>query len=267
MRVLVVSDLHYSLRQWDWLVTHAGRFDAVVVAGDLLDLASAVDLDAQILVMLKYLTRVSGEAAHLLVTSGNHDLEEADGMAERTAGWLRQASAPGVRVDWEGCDLAGWRFTLCPWWEGPEGRERVAAQLEREAAHPKERWVWIHHAPPTGARISWTGKHDAGDEVLAGWIRKHRPDLVLCGHIHQAPFKAGGGWYDRVGSTWVVNTGHYLAPEPPYVVLETDPPSIEWNSAAGCERAELVWPGAGEGEPGPPGFPGDQGPGAAPGAA
>ena len=32
MRLLLVSDLHYSLPQWDWLVRAAPRYDLVVLS-------------------------------------------------------------------------------------------------------------------------------------------------------------------------------------------------------------------------------------------
>jgi len=57
LRTLLVSDLHYDLRKLDWVLSQAGTVDLLVVAGDLLDLASAVPLDAQIVVALEYLSR------------------------------------------------------------------------------------------------------------------------------------------------------------------------------------------------------------------
>jgi hypothetical protein len=33
VRILLVSDLHYALPQFDWVVDHAPDFDLVVVAG------------------------------------------------------------------------------------------------------------------------------------------------------------------------------------------------------------------------------------------
>src|SRR5262249_25737437 len=42
MRGLLVSDLHYALRQFDWVQAAARRFDLVVVAGDSLDISSYV---------------------------------------------------------------------------------------------------------------------------------------------------------------------------------------------------------------------------------
>lgn len=38
MRLLFVADLHYSLKQFDWVTTHAPNYDLVAIGGDLLDL-------------------------------------------------------------------------------------------------------------------------------------------------------------------------------------------------------------------------------------
>ena len=72
MRMLFVADLHYSLRQFDWLAANASRYDLVIIGGDLLDLGSALDFDVQIIVVEKYLRRIR-RYAPLLVSSGNHD--------------------------------------------------------------------------------------------------------------------------------------------------------------------------------------------------
>ena len=39
MKLLFVADLHYSLKQFDWLLAEAPKFDAVSIGGDLLDLS------------------------------------------------------------------------------------------------------------------------------------------------------------------------------------------------------------------------------------
>ena len=51
VRCLVVADLHYSLPQFDWLLSAAAHFDLVIFAGDALDVASYVDFRAQIVVV------------------------------------------------------------------------------------------------------------------------------------------------------------------------------------------------------------------------
>jgi predicted MPP superfamily phosphohydrolase len=72
VKMLFVADLHYALKQFDWLMTNASRFDVVVIGGDLLDLGSALEIDVQIVVVEKYLGWLR-EQARLLVSSGNHD--------------------------------------------------------------------------------------------------------------------------------------------------------------------------------------------------
>ncbi len=51
-----------------------------------------------------------------------------------------------------------------------------------------------------------------GDASLRSWIRRHQPDVVLSGHVHQSPFSRGGAWADRIGRTWVFNAGHQDRP-------------------------------------------------------
>jgi len=48
MRVLLTSDLHYKLRQYDWLLRVAADFDAVVIAGDHIDAFLPVPTNVQI---------------------------------------------------------------------------------------------------------------------------------------------------------------------------------------------------------------------------
>ena len=42
VRALLVSDLHYDLRKLDWVLEQAVDVDLLVVAGDLLNIASSV---------------------------------------------------------------------------------------------------------------------------------------------------------------------------------------------------------------------------------
>ena len=87
MRILLVSDLHYSLPQLDWVVGAAPEFDLVVVAGDSLNIASAVPLDAQSVVVLRYLALLD-DVTTVAVSSGNHDLTGPDAAGEQLALWL-----------------------------------------------------------------------------------------------------------------------------------------------------------------------------------
>src|SRR6476646_8018795 len=98
MRILVVSDLHYTLKQLDWVTAVAADYDLVVVAGDSLDIASIVEPDAQIAVVLEYLSRIAAKT-NVIACSGNHALNAENEHGERAAGWLDSARHAGVFVD------------------------------------------------------------------------------------------------------------------------------------------------------------------------
>jgi Icc-related predicted phosphoesterase len=129
--------------------------------------------------------------------------------------------------------------TLCPFWDGPVGRARVAEQLAADTARDSARHLWVYHWPPTGSPTSWTGRREYGDPDLAGWIGQHQPDLVLAGHVHEAPFKPDGGWADRVGRTWVFNAGNQIGPVPAHIVLDLDADRATWVSMLGTEEIDL----------------------------
>lgn len=246
MKILLVADLHYTLKQYDWLCEVAGRFDVVVFAGDFLDIVSIVEMDVQILVVMKYLRRLAPET-QLLVSSGNHDLNAESEGGERYARWMRRVRELGIPADGDSWEKDGILFTICPWWDGEEKKAEVAAQLERDAAREKARWFWVYHAPPVDTKASWDGKRDFGDAALREWIGEYEPELVLGGHIHQAPFAKGGSWVDNVGETWVLNGGKQIGPMPAFTVIDTEARRAEWVSLAGRESIDFSTGERGEG--------------------
>lgn len=238
MRLLFVADLHYSLKQFDWLLAHAGEYDLAVIGGDLLDLSSPLDPDVQIAIVEKYLGLLRQKAT-LVVSSGNHDGDSRNAADESIAEWLRLARGERLHVDGDTFELGDTRITVCPWWDGELSRGELEAQLAREAALVRGRWVWVHHAPPEGARTSWTGRKFVGDEFLRGWIDRFQPDVVLSGHIHNSPFYADGSWIDRLGRTWVFNPGRQIGPEPATITLDFAAMTAEWNSLEGRSVRDL----------------------------
>jgi Icc-related predicted phosphoesterase len=242
MKMLFVADLHYTLKQLDWLVANAGRFDLVVIGGDLLDIGSALDFDVQIVVVEKYLHRIR-RSAPLLVSSGNHDGDSRNAADEIFAEWLLQNRAEGLFVDGESVLLGDTRVTACPWWNGPVSRAELENLLARESANNVGRWIWSHHEPPEGARVSWSGKKLLGDRFLREWIDRFAPDLVLSGHIHHAPFYSPeGSWIDRIGKTWVFNPGRQPGAFPTYITLDFKDSVAEWISAEGESVRRLGLP-------------------------
>lgn len=241
MRCLVVADLHYSLPQFDWVLSAAPHFDVVIIAGDALDIGSFVDFRAQIVVVRKYLARLS-ELTRVILCSGNHDLDERDETGEKISRWIGDVGNLGIAHDGDSLTIGDTLFTICPWWDGPRVKEQIGRQLQEAAAAHRGRWIWIHHAPAANSPTSWGGARYFGDAELVQWIESHKPDMVLSGHVHQSPFIKDGSWFDRLGDTWVFNVGQQFGRPPAHIMLDLESNRAYWFSAAGEQSIDLGGP-------------------------
>jgi Icc-related predicted phosphoesterase len=228
--MLFTADLHYALKQFDWLVAHAKEYDMVVIGGDLLDLSSPLSFDVQIVVIEKYLEKIALET-RLAISSGNHDGDTRNSANESVAGWVQDVRAKGVFGDGDNMVFGNLLVTICPWWDGPVSRADLERQIEAAAGTMDKRWIWIHHAPPAESKTCWNGKKSIGDSFLLGWIKRFEPEMVLTGHIHNAPFYSEGAWADKIGKTWVFNPGRQIGAQPVHLVLDFVAMTAEWISA------------------------------------
>lgn len=238
MRILAVSDLHYRLPHYDWLVKAAPDADVVSLGGDLASVVSPVPIDVQAVVLGNYLTMLADQAT-VLVASGNHDLDGPGEHGEQVAGWLARILDERIHVDGATIDIDDTRFTICPWWDGPITRDLVGAQLAAAAVDRPEKWIWIYHAPPAGTPLCNDGRRVFPDHELAAWIATYSPDYVLCGHIHQAPWVDGGSWRAKLGRTWVFNAGKQMGPVPAHITLDTETRTAHWFGIFESETVTL----------------------------
>ena len=239
MRILAVSDLHYRLPHYDWLVSAASDVDVVAFAGDLADVVSPVPHEVQTVVLGKYLTSLAQDAV-VLASSGNHDLDGPGEHGEQVATWLQGPWDGPIHVDGASVDIGDTRFTVCPWWEGEQTRSAVDTLLAEAAVDRPARWVWLYHSPPAGTVLCRDGRREFPDHDLAAWIEQHGPDIVLCGHIHQAPWVDGGSWHARLGDTWVFNPGKQMGKVPPHITIDTEAGTAEWFGVFSSETIPLT---------------------------
>jgi len=75
--------------------------------------------------------------------------------------------------------------------------------------------IFCPHAPPYGTACDRlrSGEH-VGSTAVRALVDREQPDLVLCGHIHEARGE------DRVGRTRIVNPGPAAAGH--YAVVEIE---------------------------------------------
>jgi Icc-related predicted phosphoesterase len=238
MRYLVASDLHYEFRQLDWVAEQAGDFDAVVLAGDHLDVGGRVELAAQISMVQAYLARLADQT-QVIANSGNHDLSVRRPDGEKTAGWLA-VTDDRVATDGACISVGGDLVSVCGWWEGAATLGELEAQLERDSQRRSDGpWIWVYHSPPDDSPTSWGGQRHFGDTVLNRLIGDYGPDIVLTGHVHDSPFRPEGSWHDRLGETLVLNAGRHVGALPAHLILDTADGSVEWWSS--FERGALTF--------------------------
>jgi Icc-related predicted phosphoesterase len=246
VKLLITADLHYNLRQFDWVLSQASAYDAVILAGDLLDLGSSLSHEVQTVVVERYLLKLR-QMGRILASSGNHDAEPQQARAgagselsSYAAQWMQHLSRDGIEVDGLCVSLGGEiKVSICPWWETREQQEQSYRQLQRDREVAARQWIWIHHVPPDQTPVSWTGKLHQGEPVLSEWMAEFEPDFVFCGHIHAAPFRSGGSWNIKQGKSWVFNAGCELGAVPTHLVVDLDAGRVAWNSSAGREEIEL----------------------------
>ena len=63
---------------------------------------------------------------------------------------------------------------------------------------------------------------------------------MLCGHIHQAPWIAGGTWHARLGRTRVFNAGKQIGKVPAHITLDTDAMTAAWFGVFESETISLA---------------------------
>jgi len=61
----------------------------------------------------------------------------------------------------------------------------------------------VTHDPPYGTQLDRTSGKHVGSRAVLSFIKKHQPDILLCGHIHESKGK------DYIGKTRAVNPGPF----------------------------------------------------------
>lgn len=212
MRILHVADLHARWRWYDWLKLQAGRFDLVVVAGDLVDMLDDRTLGAQ---MREVSERIASFPGRVAICSGNHDafLEQSADPNLKQPEWIQHLRSYHVIVDGDSVEVDGIRIEIAGWNCTPLLIEPTA--------------IVVAHNPPAGVATATTGyePEDLGDPTLREKLltSQNAPWLVLSGHNHY-PRR----WYaslPRSGTDkiWSVVTGCQFGFEcPAHLIIDTE---------------------------------------------
>lgn len=190
MRLLAFSDLHRDLPHARQLVDLASGVDAVVGAGDFASVHRGLEETIEALSSIEVST---------VLVPGNNETDEA--LREACRDWPAATVLHG-----QGCELGGVPFyglgagvPVTPWdWSFDLDEHEAEAML---TPCPEDA-VLVSHSPPLGHCDGSADGRGLGSQAVLAAIRKRRPRLVLCGHIHES-----WGCESDVGPTRVVNLG------------------------------------------------------------
>jgi hypothetical protein len=214
--LLAFSDIHGAYRDVDRAISAHGAFDAIILAGDLTTVGTAREAREAIRLMLAH-------GKPVMTVAGNMD----PGPVEE------EFRALGVSIDARGRTIGGIGFFGVS--AAPVSALRTPNEITEEEIlrRAEQGWsevagcarkVFVPHAPPAGTALDRLrdGRH-VGSSAVREFIERRRPDVVICGHIHEAR------GIDRIESTLIVNCGP--AGKGSYAVLDlSDEPRVTLKS-------------------------------------
>jgi uncharacterized protein len=189
LKLLAFSDLHRDRRQAARLVEMAASADVVVGAGDYA--SNRLGLDRTI-------DSLRGISKPTILIPGNNETDAA--LWRACAAFAGATVLHGEALEIDGKCFFGLGGGVPPTplpWSFDLSEDEAASALARCPAGA----VLVVHSPPRGCVDQVFGRH-LGSRAVRAAIEEKRPQLVLCGHIHQAWRQEG-----VVGESRVVNVG------------------------------------------------------------
>jgi putative phosphoesterase len=195
MNILAITDIHGRQSFSDKLKSIMSEVDLIVIAGDITDFGDVQDAQTIIENLMLYnenILAVTGNCDHpainTLLTRMNIDLQ----TKERAIGNIKFFGLSGSGKT--------------PFSTPQEYTEsEFSSSFKKMKKDDNYRYhILVSHAPPLRTKLDRTflGIH-AGSKAVRDFIMAFHPDLVICGHIHEARGT------DKIGSTVVLNPGPF----------------------------------------------------------
>ena len=190
MKILAFSDLHRDLDQAAQLVERSSEADVAIAAGDFASVHEGLE---------ETIGALNGITAPTALVPGNN--ETADALRAACEGWDAATVLHGEGTSIDGTEFFGLGagVPVTPWdWSFDLDEEQAAQKL---SGCPEDA-VLVVHSPPKGhCDESGSGDH-LGSQAILEAIEAKRPQLAVCGHIHES-----WGAESEIGPTRVINLG------------------------------------------------------------
>ncbi len=190
MKILAFSDLHRDLTQAAELVDRSSDADVVIAAGDFASVHEGLEEAIDALKPISVPT---------ILVPGNNETEDA--LRAACEGWDSATVLHGQGTEIDGTQFFGLGagIPITPWdWSFDLDEDQAAQKL----ADCPEGAMLVVHSPPKGhCDQSSSGDH-LGSQAILEAIEAKRPQVAVCGHIHES-----WGAESEIGPTRVMNLG------------------------------------------------------------
>ena len=194
MNILAISDIHAAYDTLGKILLKEKNVDVILITGDISTHGSMDEVRSA-------LEGVLTLGKPVLAVAGNMDIPESDDELLRLGISL---NARGVRIadiGFFGVSAAALSPLHTPY---ELSEEEIARRIESGFSMVKDVPVkiFVPHSPPYQTKLDriFSGMH-VGSRSIRTWIEKHQPDVVICGHIHEARGQ------DTMGKTKMINCG------------------------------------------------------------
>lgn len=186
MKALFVVDVHASEDALGWLKGKGGRYDAILIGGDLNRGRGSLDFAG------RFLSGAASFGRPVVYVPGNSDQPDAPTPVGVES--LHGRTSRLGRYDVGG--LGGSNQT--PFSTPFEMDDDTARAALEGLGHVD---ILISHCPPARTKCDRGKTGHIGSVPVREYVEKERPALVLSGHVHEARA------VDNLGGTTVVNAG------------------------------------------------------------
>ncbi len=206
MKILALTDIHGSYTTAAAIIRKESA-DVVIIGGDLTTIGTVKEAEDA-------LDLFRPAAGRLLCVAGNMDLPQHDHLFEQRGVSLNACGVSIGDVGFFGVSAAPFSRLHTPYEISEEElSRRIRKGFGMVSNAPTK--VFVPHAPPYGTKLDiiHTGIH-VGSMAVREFIEDFQPEVVVCGHIHEAR------GIDRIEESQIVNCG--IAAHGNYAVITID---------------------------------------------
>ncbi len=192
IRILASTDLHEDMNAVKRIVKYSPLADVVVVAGDLSNFDRG---------LRRVLVELNKSKAKVLVIPGNHEDEED--IIENSVDLhniINIHKSFFMVKDSLFLGYGGSNFTNTD-------KEFLTIEPYFDKLIKKKnpgKIIFITHNPPFNTKLDDLNGYHIGTKEFSDFIDKEKPDLVICGHLHE-----NFGVTQEIGKTKIINPGKF----------------------------------------------------------